>query len=167
MGYGEPEIRGETGCSQLEHMQRIPVPQTLLLGNILGLVQPRFPHLQWRNAHAYLQGLQYGVLSSDVCQVLHTEAGSGCWLPAVARYQLGSLASQMGRWKHGQVEPPFLVTWRLSQVCLNLRNTTGLGGRGEQQREGRRPGRTERPGQSGEATLGPEYRPKTLSRGMS
>lgn len=64
------------------------------------------------------------------------------WLPATT---IREPCFASGRWKLGEVEPLFRVTKPLSQVCLNLPNSTDLGGEGEHQgkREGRRTGRRE------------------------
>lgn len=79
---------------------------------------------------------------------------------------------QMGRWKHRQFESLFNVTKLLNEVCLNVSNAADLGGKEEQQREGKQPGRgggdqSRGAAKSRKVALGLEYLQGLSARGMS
>lgn len=75
-------------------------------------------------------------MRSNVCQVLTQSLvwEAGCTAGHYQLQLLGSPALRVGGGrKLGEAESLFRVTKLLSQVCLNLPNSTDLGGKGEQQ----------------------------------
>lgn len=91
-----------------------------------------FSVIQWSNDRSYLQGHGKEYLAL-IMRSAHPAPGLGSRLhgrplPATT---VKERCSADGRWKLREAETLFKVTKLLSQVCLNLPNSTDWGGKGE------------------------------------